>query len=54
MFWNISVSEVTNWYLVLNEIGEPTAVTARTQSSYTDESMGDKLLDGFKSIWGRA
>ena len=40
--------------LVLNEIGEPTAVTARTQSSYTDESMGDKLLDGFKSIWGRA
>ena len=40
--------------LVLNEIGEPTAVSSRTESSATDEMQGFKLLDGFKSIWGRA
>jgi hypothetical protein len=40
--------------LVLNEIGEPTAVSSRTESSATDEMQGYKLLDGFKSIWSRA
>jgi len=40
--------------LVLNEIGEPTAVSSSTESSATDEMQGFKLLDGFKSIWGRA
>ena len=40
--------------LVLNEIGEPTAVSNRTQGSMTDEAMGYDLLDEFKQIWGRA
>jgi len=40
--------------LVLNEIGEPTSVSSRTESSATDEMQGYKLLDGFKSIWSRA
>jgi len=40
--------------LVLNEIGEPTAVSARTESSVTDEAMAYDLLDDFKQIWGRA
>jgi len=40
--------------LVLNEIGEPTAVSSSTESSATDEMQGFKLLDGFKSIWSRA
>jgi hypothetical protein len=40
--------------LVLNEIGEPTAVSHRTQGSMTDEAMGYDLLDEFKQIWGRA
>ena len=40
--------------LVLNEIGEPSAVSSRQQSSMSDEVQGYDLLDEFKQIWGRA
>ena len=40
--------------LVLNEIGEPTAVSGRTESSMHDEVLAYDLLDEFKQIWGRA
>jgi hypothetical protein len=40
--------------LVLNEIGEPTAVSSRQESSVLDEIQGYDLLDDFKQIWGRA
>jgi hypothetical protein len=40
--------------LVLNEIGEPSPVSSRQQSSMTDEALGYDLLDEFKQIWGRA
>jgi len=40
--------------LVLNEIGEPTAVSSSQQSSMSDEAQGYDLLDDFKQIWGRA
>lgn len=40
--------------LVLSEIGEPTAVTARAEASIMDEAQGYDLLDDFKVIWGRA
>lgn len=40
--------------LVLNEIGEPSAVSGRTESSMHDEVLAYDLLDEFKQIWGRA
>ena len=40
--------------LVLSEIGEPVAVSSRSETSMTDEAQGYDLLDEFKSVWGRA
>ena len=40
--------------LVLNEIGEPMAVTSRTESSVADEIAAYDLLDAYRAIWGRA
>jgi len=40
--------------LVLNEIGEPSPVSGRTESSMHDEILAYDLLDEFKQIWGRA
>ena len=39
--------------LVINEIGEPLAVSSRTQSSMEDEVQGYDLLEPFKVIGGR-
>jgi len=39
--------------LVINEIGEPQAVSARTQTSMEDEMQGYDLLEPFKVIGGR-
>ena len=39
--------------IVLNELGEPTAVSTRTETSMADEAQGKHLLDTFKQIWGR-
>lgn len=40
--------------LVLNELGEPSAVTGATLTSQVDEALGFELLDDFRQIWGRA
>ena len=40
--------------LVLNEIGEPSAVTSRQMSAVEDMSAAYDLLDDFKAVWGRA
>jgi hypothetical protein len=39
---------------VLNEIGEPTAVTGKSETSMEDEIKGYDLLDEFKSVWSRS
>jgi len=39
--------------LVINEIGEPSAVSSRTQSSMEDEMQAYDLLEPFKVIGGR-
>ena len=39
---------------VLNEIGEPTMVSGRTETSYEDHRIGLQLLDAFKQVMGRA
>jgi len=39
---------------VLNEIGEPTMVSGRTETSYEDHRIGLNLLDAFKQVTGRA
>jgi hypothetical protein len=39
--------------LVINEIGEPSAVSSRTESSMEDEVQGYDLLEPFKVIGGR-
>lgn len=38
---------------VLNEIGEPTMVSGRTETSYEDHRIGLQLLDAFKQVMGR-
>ena len=40
--------------LVLQETGEPTAVTGRTETSMQDEILAYDLLDDFKTVWGRS
>lgn len=40
--------------LVLNEIGEPTAVTSRTVTSSGDLERARQLLHAFTQVWGRA
>ena len=39
--------------LVLNEIGEPMAMSGKGHGSLLDESQGYDLLDEFRAIWGR-
>lgn len=39
---------------VLNEIGEPTMVSSRTETSYEDHARGMALLEAFKQVTGRA
>ena len=39
---------------VLNEIGEPTMVSGRTETSHEDHRIGLQLLDAFKQVMGRA
>lgn len=40
--------------LVINEIGEPTAVSSRVENSVEDEIQAYDLLDAYRAIWGRA
>ena len=40
--------------LVLSEIGEGSAVTARSETSMEDMALAHKLLDPFRATWGRA
>jgi len=39
--------------LVINDIGEPSAISARSETSYEDELRGEVLLEPFKVISGR-
>jgi len=39
--------------IVLNEIGQPTAVSATTQTSPEDLGRAYELLDPYRQIWGR-
>jgi hypothetical protein len=39
---------------VLNEIGEPTMVSGRTETSYEDHRIGLELLAAFKQVMGRS
>jgi len=40
--------------VVINEVGEPSAVTPRAESSVEDEMQAYDLLDLYKVVWGRA
>jgi len=40
--------------MVLNEIGEPTAISGSTVTSIEDDIQGYDLLDDFRQVWGRA
>jgi len=40
--------------LVLNELGEPSAVGASLRDFASDMAQGYDLLDHFKAVWGRS